>query len=363
MCKNFFMIGITNPTNAMKMAKAMAPLMSVGNQDGIGYAALTNEGKIFSEKWLENKMAFFTENDYRLTETLGAMTGWLRTKDNYMTSGVIEKDKISTFIMHTRHSTNKVCIENTHPFIINDNVITHNGVINNHTTFRKEVSSCDSEAILTQCIDKKVNENIKNFNEVSGAISGWYACAYISKHDDVWSVDVFRYSANLYACYVEDIGAIVFSTSDEDLRKALDYCGFKSSKIFNTYEKIITRFNAITGERLDQTDFKSYTYSYSSNKGNKGYGRDYELDDDEYYQRNYGQSKVAGGQQEASDSKYLPRYTVGKFTIDDIDELEEIYDGLPKERQEMIDAITELEDRYKALDSIRASDAKQANKK
>ena len=87
------------------------------------------------------------------------------------------------------------------------------------------------------------------------------------------------------------------------------------------------------------------------------------MDDDEYYQRNYGQSKVAGGQQEASDSKYLPRYTVGKFTIDDIDELEEIYDGLPKERQEMIDAITELEDRYKALDSIRASDAKQANKK
>ena len=123
MCKNLFMIGITNPENAFKFAKVMAPLMSEFNGDGLGYAALTSEGKVFSEKWLEHKMAFFSKLDKELVGMLGDLTSYQYTEKNYSSYGEVEMNKITTMIMHTRKSTNRVCIENTHPFTINDNVL------------------------------------------------------------------------------------------------------------------------------------------------------------------------------------------------------------------------------------------------
>ena len=370
MCKNLFMIGITNPENAFKFAKVMAPLMSEFNGDGLGYAALTSEGKVFSEKWLENKMAFFSKLDKELVGMLGDLTSYQYTEKNYSSYGEVEMNKITTMIMHTRKSTNRVCIENTHPFTIKDNVLCHNGVINNHDKFRKEVSTCDSESILTQCIDHKVSEDIKNFDNVSLAISGWYACAYLSKQQDKWQIDVFRNGANLYACHIKEIGALVISTSDEDLRKAIIYCGFTSSKIFLLKEKIITRFNPMTGERIAQTDFKSFTYTYTYSGKDYGYGnyrgnsggKNYGVDDydDDYYGRNFGASRVATAEREASDSKYLPKFVCGSFTESDIDELEEIYTGLTKEAKEEIDAKTDFKDRYEALDKIRKQDKQVA---
>jgi hypothetical protein len=348
------MVGITNPKNARHLAHAMAPIMSKTDKDGIGYVAINNKGEMFSEKWLKNNMAFFHQAEVKLLDNLGEMTDFKYEKSNYMSSGVSDWDNVSTVLMHTRHSTNKVCIENTHPFIIGDTALVHNGVISNHDKFRKEISSCDSEAILTQYIDHEVGKNSQNIDAVSSALDGWMACGILNKTEDHgWIVDVFRRGAQLYACYIPEVGGVVFSTSDEYIKSGVIACKFTMSRIFEVKSEVLTRFNPFTGERMAQHSFCNYVTTYNKG-GNSNYRRyEKEYDDEDYYANGY--NNLYKGQQEATDSKYTPKFVFGIFTEKDCDELETIYEGLPDDEKKRIDD-KEFDDRYKELDLIRQND-------
>jgi hypothetical protein len=334
MCKNLFIIGATNPANTEKFCKVMAPIMSKTDNDGIGYAALTTDGKLFSEKWLKNAMAFPSKHEDKILKLFGSLANYATiTTDNYATTGTIEWDKVSTVLLHTRKSTNKVCIENTHPFIIDNTALVHNGIINNHGTFKKNISTCDSEAILTLYNEHEITANEFRFNEVSAKLDGWYACGVINKDKDTWFVDVFRHNAMLYGCWVEDIGGLVISTSDDYLKEGLIKTGFKSTKIYQLNEHIFTRYNPFDSEIISQFAFSEK--KIERNYGNGGYGNKSHLYDSYDRWENY--------------------MVFGNFFQWEIDSLEELYDTLPKDECIRLDKMTN-EDKYVELRRMKIVD-------
>lgn len=275
MCKNTFLIGITNPENAIEFLQVIAPLMSKYNSDGIGYAGINNEG-LFVERFLKNENIFTTgvydQVDIELANSLSGMVDHemiKRQNETYAKNKTIQGNcdllTATTILLHTRKSTNKVCLENVHPFVIQDTALVHNGIITNHEDFLKEISSCDSEAILQQYLNHEINDYPEKISDVTETLEGYYACGVVTKNNDgLFVADVFKSKdANLYVTTIPEIGGYCFSTSKEDIHEALKLLGWGFQvAIFPVLPCIYSRFNAITGELINQSMFKEKSREY-----------------------------------------------------------------------------------------------------
>lgn len=285
MCRIMVMKGVEDSAAVLKFMKAVAPTMSQYNTDGIGYSAINSKNEMFMEKWHTNSK--FLDTDAVLTkeiiEELAPYAKRLPTlNENYMNVGEVTRDDIKTVTMHTRMATCGKEFRNTHPFVDNDMSLIHNGVISNSRALGlNKISSCDSEVALQLYNNEKLNlaTKVPAFQKYVDQLNGGWAFAILAKDaEGQYMLDIVRERSSLYWTPMPELGedCVVFATTAEIIEvgvKALDLP--KREKIYILPEALYHRFNAVSGEFIDQfaleeSALNKPTYNYGNyNNSNK----------------------------------------------------------------------------------------------
>jgi hypothetical protein len=248
---------------AAKFIRKSLPYMTKNDSDGLGYVALDDNG-IFGERWLNVDTAFksrrrYTKNQENLNKFFkSAVSGAF---ENYTSFGKVNLSKSKTILFHTRYATNAKNMTNTHPFVIDDTALIHNGVILNDKDimeFHENISTCDSEAILQEYIANEVSKNADDIQMVADMLDGWYACGVLTKDKDGnHIVDIFKcQNSSLYVGFVPELECFVFCTEIGILEQTAKDMRMTVAAYDEILGGKLIRMNAITGERLEIIDFK-----------------------------------------------------------------------------------------------------------
>lgn len=274
MCKVMMMAGIkpANRDNAIKFLKAMAKPMSKSNTDGLGYAAVTKDGEMFAQRWLNNGDAFTTVDttELDLINTFSGVADAFSKVGGESTSyGTPKLDEMVAVTLHTRFATSAKGMKNTHPFIKDGVSVIHNGVINNTHEFTLEQSSCDSETILLQYVADQVNVDPSKIDHMASKLKGYYACGVLAPSETGYVLDVFKgNNDNLSFVYVVELDTMVFATSLADIIEVCQELGFKYKAPMKLKEGMLLRLDATTGNIITSQSFKvrpQYEYNYGGN--------------------------------------------------------------------------------------------------
>lgn len=271
MCKNLAVVGIKadKKESLNEFMFAMAPIMTVNDNDGLGYAAMT-DGGIFTEHWLDPKDAFKWRHtwDKKDEEFKKKYDGVFKAKEAYRF--FTEKPNLTSkapfaVIMHARMATCEVALKNVHPFYRDGKALIHNGVISNHTspTLEKLTSTCDSEVILNSYHKHEVNKNVEKIKQVWIDLSGSYACATLTKDDTGKEVlDLFRNGPPLTSCYIKELDAIVICTNKYMVRDAVKQLGWHCGSFFDMEDDTLVRMDAKTGDFISSFKFGHTTSTH-----------------------------------------------------------------------------------------------------
>lgn len=269
MCKVMIMGGVKkeNVGNAWRFVKAMGPLMSKSNTDGIGYTAVDSKGDMFGQRWWFNNQFLkragivkespdiLKQYDEFLSETTSYGYQNYNPVESVNSFGKINYGDMVAITLHTRMATSGKGFENTHPFVYpeQDTSLIHNGIIQNVKDFDLKVSSCDSEAILISYLKNEVNLNPDNILKLASELQGYFMCGVFSRDAQGNRIlDLFKHSANLHAAYVKELDTVVFSTSDDDIKTACEELGFSLTKPKNVKQDIFMRMDPLTGKLLEK---------------------------------------------------------------------------------------------------------------
>lgn len=263
MCKILAFSGITDETSelAWQFAEKIGKEMSWHNTNGLGYAAINNQGNLYGERWHENTEAFSIRTPRTPIEETCIIKykGILDKPTKYNKFGRLDTLHTRSIILHARMATSDKAFYNTHPFVDTqtNTALIHNGVIGNAKEIGMNMSTCDSEAILTLYLHYNVMNNPKAIQDVVNDLDGYYACAIFSKLSNGTPIlDVFRdHRASLNAAFIEELNTVVFSTGVEDI---VSTCRLLNLKILSKFEVAygkMLRINAITGEVINTYAF------------------------------------------------------------------------------------------------------------
>lgn len=266
MCKLMMMCGIPESKSALaaKFVRKSLPFMTKNDQDGLGYVAFGEDG-MFGERWLNVETAFrsrrrYTSNQEYLNKFMGsAVSG---SQENYSSFGKVNLSKARTILFHTRYATCNKSMMNTHPFVIDDTALIHNGVILNDDdimAFHKEnrISTCDSEAILQEYLANEIHKNPKDIQNIADMLDGWYACGVLTKDDkDNPVVDIFKCkNSSLYVGIVPELESFVFCTEIGILQETAKAMRMNVTAHDEIIGGKLIRLDAVTGDRLELIDF------------------------------------------------------------------------------------------------------------
>lgn len=282
MCKLAAIVGVGAGVSKKlaRFANALAHDIADSQRDGFGYAAFSaDKGAMFGERWLDvddvfTKRQLMGEEALKLAKE---MMGTVRITNDYNYFGPrnLALSGVTTMILHGRTSTNTVSMDNTHPFVMHDVALVHNGSISNHYTVTKKLSTCDSEAILIHYLNAGLRDNIEEIDSFVNKLEGWFACAVLAKQTSGrWVADVFKDSTTpLYFSVIPELGgAKVYATDDDSIRYACDKAKFKEPAIYKVEPNTITRLDARSGAVLEAALFTREVKSASG----KHYGYDRE---------------------------------------------------------------------------------------
>jgi hypothetical protein len=276
------MTGLKNPSLTEKfMLEAKVP-MSVGNNMGIGYSAVKNDGNFFTERWHDNDLFFDRDaiRDEKIAKELLAykkhLSKYTNIDQNYSLFGVDVPtfENVTTVTMHTRYATCGKEFANTHPFVDADHSLVHNGVISNSFTLGlNKISTCDSEAALQSYINHNVGKDISNAQAWLNTLSGYWAFGILTRDSDGTRIlDVIRNDAGLYYSQIEGFG-IVMATTTDIITSTATKLGLEFTKPSMIKENKLFRFNAVTGQLISQTQLND---SVLNSRGNYYGGFDWE---------------------------------------------------------------------------------------
>lgn len=277
MCKVLMIAGIKpeHQDKVKKILEVASKTLTKVDDDGIGYAGITSQGKIYGEKWLNKDMAFkiHTEpkrewSEFYIDQLLDVAAKWKnKTPDMpvYGRFGTFSpenfKDTVA-IMLHARKSTvGSKSIENTHPFVeidqekSEDTAIIHNGSITNHAALTKKYSTCDSEVILHEYVKNMMNYNPWSIEEMAKTLKGEYTVGVLSSMIDKDGVtpilDIFKHNKDLFVGYCPEIETAIFSTWEMHLDEIARETGFPIKNIVEVKDGYLVRLNAITGERTE----------------------------------------------------------------------------------------------------------------
>lgn len=268
MCKIMVMAGVndTNRKLAWEFTKQMAMQMSPGNNDGLGYAAVTAEGELFGERWHVNSEAFAarpvaespTNEEIKIVRSFDGMLTHTQKPVRYNKFGSVNEDAMVAITLHTRMATSGKQFINTHPFVRGKTSLIHNGVIGNADKLELIQSTCDSEAILNLYVKHNVSNNMQAIQKVAHKLSGYYACGVITESKRFGPVvDVFKDDrARLSAAFIRDMGIVVFSTSIDDIETVCKKMGMEVAYKFGVNSGKLLRLSALSGAPVATQTFK-----------------------------------------------------------------------------------------------------------
>jgi len=264
MCKVLMLVGIRpdKRSDALRFVKKSVPFMSEHDKDGAGYLA-TNGESIFGEKWIRNSDAFKTvKRSFKDQDKINSIFEHAvpNSFSRYDSFGEVNLDNVTSILFHTRMATCDKTIYNTHPFVIEDTGLIHNGVILNSDSLledRDTVSTCDSEAILQEYISNQVAVNPNNIQEVADVLEGWYVAGVVSKDKSGRQVvDIFKCNrSSLYVGWIPELGSFALCTEIGILKRSARAAGMTVSAYDVVSGGVFLRFDAVTGERLEMVDF------------------------------------------------------------------------------------------------------------
>lgn len=262
MCKIMIIPKVRNTKKAMQFLKASAPKMSKSDNDGLGYAAMHSNGDISIERWLNPKDAFKRRSHSLSIEAIALkpIADCLKdySAETYSKSGPgYNSSPIKSLIYHTRFATCEKSLANVHPFVREDTVLIHNGVISNPEAFPPLQSSCDSEALLNAYVELNAANSIHGIQEISDNLQGYYAAAVFSRTNEGQVIlDVIKDNrAQLYVAYIDELKSEVFCTSESILKDACKKLGWRCGEVHELIDNNFIRYNALTGEVIQSFEF------------------------------------------------------------------------------------------------------------
>jgi hypothetical protein len=334
MCKIAIITGINtnNRAKAIAFAKRIASEIALTQPDGLGYTAFDEKGNMISEKWTNVKHAFKIRQKIeekvitfqpknedklsKLDQFINYGPDSFNQVPNWQQIGNGDFSKITAIMIHGRMATTGAkSLKNTHPFIHNSASLIHNGIIHNHTTFKKNVSDCDSEVLLTRYNEENVSMFPEKIESAMNPISGYYACgvmAYDQLNNPI--VDIFKKSASLYATELA-CDLLVMSTAKADILESCKATRIKCSRVFSINDGVLLRINGISGEIVLKQKF-STGYSTSSGthyRSHTNYNYDQWSEYDPYNERD-----IPSYKQEATTNK---DNVIADYDLDELDDL------------------------------------------
>ena len=288
MCKLGGIIGVKEDKQdkAITVMKDLGTIISKFNNDGLGHSKMSKDKDIHVEKWIMNDLAWFgkehidqqyldmiqEELSYYSYHSLKKQT--LEIGDVYESFGQ-KVDNFKAMLLHARMATCGGGIVNNHPFVNDIEIpkvsLIHNGVIRNDDLidpeFKRRYSTCDSEVILWEYIDAKVNENLKNLNAFTKKLRGWFAVMVMGTLEDGTPyIDTFvDGNTSLHHAYVPGLDAFIFSTSGADINNALKKNSLDAPVIERIPGNTAIRWNSFTGEVIEQCTIDTNTKSLYTN--------------------------------------------------------------------------------------------------
>ena len=277
MCKLMILSGITKETvaNAWKFVHLISQPMSLQDQDGLGYAAISSSGELFGERWLTNSHAFnirepLSDFDRKIIEDY---KGMITKKESYNSFGKLDYSNMTSITLHTRMATTGKQFRNTHPFVRGNTSLIHNGVITNMDDLEFITSTCDSEGILNSYVNHQVMNVPKNIQKVAHELDGYYACGVFSETkmgDKI--LDIFKDdSAHLHAFFIKELNTVVFATAPFHVIETCKHLGWTILSSFDVISGRLLRLDAINGIILFYQDFDPVFKEKQGKKKNKAY--------------------------------------------------------------------------------------------
>lgn len=299
MCKVLIIPTIKDSTreNALAFIKEMSSVMSMGNSDGLGYAAVNARGELFGERWLKNKQSFPTLKHVESKDIVQSVfNSVLMYKDQdkstpdvpagdpaegeYNNFGPVDINTMTAITLHTRMATSSRGMQNTHPFVMDDTSLIHNGVIQNVEDFKFTLSTCDSESILISYLENGVNlDPMKTLNALSSSLVGYYVSAVFGRDAEGRRIlDLFKaHNSNFYIAWIEELESFVFASSDYNIKNVCETLGFTHREPRQVQDGNFIRLYPNTDMLPDLISFKegarsaSYGgYSGSTSNNSKG---------------------------------------------------------------------------------------------
>jgi hypothetical protein len=268
MCK---IAGTTKITDAnrekvWKFMMLLGEQISLGNNDGLGYAAIDSKGAIFGERWLRNDTAFLD-----ISKIIPSLTAEKMSKLYSFFGDTVNKNDAQGIILHTRMATCGKGIENTHPFVDDiDNpslAIIHNGIIQNHFQFTKKYSTCDSEVIATLYKENKVNEDFASINKVTNQLAGWYTVLALSKDADGRLImDAFTDGERLHSFFIPELDTRVYSTRAYDIEVVAKELGMTCTDGKRFLRNTAARIDVLTGGFIDSCKTEEYKEKFKGSR-------------------------------------------------------------------------------------------------
>jgi len=272
MCKVLIIPSIKDTKRAMtnRFIKLMAEKMSTANDDGLGYAAVTNTGELFAERWFNNKEMFTYSGTVSPPTSLYDKFGVAVKDAKPVTKTVdipysrfgnesLKLNNAAAITLHARFATCEKSLTNVHPFIKNDTSVIHNGVIRNHEKFNLEQSTCDSEAILLGYLKNAIGSNTSEVQTMASEFVGYYVAAMFSRDaSGARILDVFNgNNTNLYLAAIKELETYVMATSDYDIQSVCRELGLTITECYQMLDDQFLRINPFTGDVVEHTTFRS----------------------------------------------------------------------------------------------------------
>jgi predicted glutamine amidotransferase len=203
MCKLLGIFDIENRNNAEAFMAAALPAMTEHDRDGLGIMRLGENG-VHIKRWV-GVPTRFTEAAF--SPKLALYRDALSPRFN---EAGTPSENVEFIGVHSRLATCGISLQNTHPFYLEGTALMHNGVIPNPGRYRQMVSSCDSEALLSQYLDKGVKDRPEVLGEALSGLGGSFACL-VANNNGV--VDIWRDNkSTLVMAEVAGVGTVVCTT-------------------------------------------------------------------------------------------------------------------------------------------------------
>lgn len=261
MCKVASVTKVTdkNRDEVWTFMQILGEYMSYGNNHGLGYAAFDRNFKLFGERWLINKHAFLD-----MSYVKGLTAAKMNNLYSYFGDKVV-RDEAKAIVLHTRFATCEKSIQNTHPFVDDEEnptvAIIHNGVINNHREFEKKFSTCDSEVLAHLYKKHDVAAGLSNLNKYTSDLTGWYTVLNLTKdNEDTPILDIYTQNGRLCSYYIPELDARVYSSAAVDIEATAKFLGMTLTLPTRAKAKQAYRVNALTGEPMDRIEFKEHDW-------------------------------------------------------------------------------------------------------